>query len=138
PEGLHGGDGGHERGVVPAEGAVVLTRLPDVEVGAEEDDGQGLPGAAERLGEADDVGFQTHLLEGEEGAGAPAADLDVVDDDEDAVLLAHLEEAAQPRFRGDVDATFGLDRLEDDRGRWFDTGAVIDDETVEVIDGVGF
>src|SRR5690606_8520704 len=53
---VEGPGGRHEAGVEPAERAVVLTRLPLVEGRAEERERHGHAVAAERLGEAHDVG----------------------------------------------------------------------------------
>src|SRR5690606_8163751 len=99
--------------VVPAEGPVVLAGLEDVELGPEEHHREREAVARERLREADDVGRDAGSLEGEEGAGAATADLDVVDDEQDAEVLRELGEAADPGVGSDVHAALRLHRLDD-------------------------
>ena len=48
--------------------------------------------------------------------GAPEAGLDLVDDQQDAVLVADLAQSAQELEGRDVEAALALDRLDDDRG----------------------
>src|SRR3546814_20811885 len=86
--------------VVAAEGAVVLGRPPNVVLRLQQHHGEGQAHSRERLREGDDVRLDAHLLEGEEAAGAPAARLNVVDDQQAAVLVRELLHAAQPARRG--------------------------------------
>src|SRR2546422_794239 len=75
---VHRRRGGDERRVRAAEGAVVLARLPDVQLGLEQRHGERQAVAAQRLGQADDVRDDPGILEAEEGPGASAAHLHVV------------------------------------------------------------
>jgi hypothetical protein len=63
---------------------------------------------AQGLRQADDIGLDAGRLEAEERAGAAAADLDVVDDQQYVVSLENLGEFLEPLHAGDVDAAFGL------------------------------
>ena len=55
------------------------------------------------------------MLDREQFAGAGEAGLDLVGDQEDAVLVADAAELDQKLGRRDVEAAFALDRLDDDR-----------------------
>src|SRR3546814_7004817 len=81
------GGRGDEGVVVAAEGAVVLARRPSVEFGAEQGQREGQAHARQRLRLGDDVGGETHAFEAEEGAGAAAARLNIVDDEQRAMRL---------------------------------------------------
>src|SRR5690606_37823831 len=117
PEELEGPGGGDEGVVVAAEGAVVLARRPLVEARANERHREGQAHAGERLGERHDVGLDAGALEAEERAGAAAAGLDVVDDEQRAVPACDRFDAAQPGIARHVETALALDRLDDDRRR---------------------
>ncbi len=55
------------------------------------------------------------MLHGEHAAGAGDAGLDLVDDEQDAVLVADGAQFAQKVEGRDVEAALALDRLDDDR-----------------------
>ena len=76
---------------------------------------------------------------GEHLAGSADSGLDLVEDEEDAVLVAELAEAGEEAGRGDDVAAFALDGLDEDGGEFiggqggFEEGA----DAVEVsVDGV--
>src|SRR3546814_384902 len=96
PELLQRHAGGDEGMVVAAEGAVVLAGRPDVVLRLQQHHGERQAHARQRLGERDDVRSDPHPLEGEEAAGTPAAGLNVVDDEQAAVLARQALHAAQP------------------------------------------
>src|SRR5690625_2455233 len=123
---------GDEGRVEAAEGAVVLARLPDVELGPHEGERHRQAVAADRLRQRDDVRHDAGLLEAEEVAGAAAAHLDVVDDEQDLVALAQVRQAAQPLRAGGVDAALALDRLDDDGGRLVEATARVGEQPLEV------
>src|SRR5699024_9763881 len=114
PEVLDRGGGGHERGVVPAEGAVVLAGLPDVELGTEQGQCHRQTRTGDRLRQAHDVGLDSGLFEAEERTGAAAACLHVVDDEEDVVLLRQLRQRAQPLGTSGPESALALHGLDDD------------------------
>ena len=76
-------------------------------------------------------GVMPGLLEGEERAGAAAAHLDVVDDQQHVAALAQVGEGAQPLRAGDVDAALALDRLDDHRGGLVEAGALVLQQPLE-------
>ena len=76
-------------------------------------------------------GRDAGLLEGEEGAGAAAAHLDVVDDQQHVVALAQLGQRAQPLGAGDVDAALALHRLDDHGGGLVEAGALVVQQPLE-------
>jgi hypothetical protein len=116
---------GDEGEVEAAEGAVVLARLPDVEVRADQGQRQRQPVAADRLGQADDVGLDAGGLEAEERAGTAASHLHVVDDEQDAMPAAQIGQVTQPPGSGHVDAAFTLHGLDDDGGRLVEPAAPV-------------
>src|SRR5690606_24098328 len=122
---------GLEGGGDAAERAVVLSRLPHVEVGADEREGERQTGRADRLREAHDVGDDAGLLEAEERARAAAAHLDIVDDEEDLVLAAEVREPSEPFSARSVDAALALHRLDDDRGGQVEPAAAVLEEPAE-------
>ncbi len=63
--------------------------------GTEQRQRKGQAHARKRFGQRDDVGREAHILEAEEAAGAPAAGLDVVDDQQRAVTLGDLRRCAR-------------------------------------------
>ena len=71
--------------------------------------------AAERLGERHDVGGDAGALVGEQLAGAADAGLHLVEDQQQAVLVAELAQRAQELGRHDAHAAFAHDRLDQDR-----------------------
>ncbi len=93
--------------------------------------------AADRLRQRDDVGRDAGDLEGEERAGAAAAHLDVVDDQQDVASLAQIGERAQPFGAGDVDAAFALHGLDDDRGGAVEAAAGVVEHALEPLEVLG-
>src|SRR5690625_5484349 len=90
PEQLDGLGGRSEGRTDTTEGAVVLARLPDVQLRLDECQRHRQAVSADGLRQRDDVRVDPGLLEAEEATGAAAAHLDVVDDQQDVVLLAQL------------------------------------------------
>src|SRR5690606_35402622 len=113
PEVFQSGGGGDEGVVVAAEGAVVLTRLPLVQLAAHDDYREGQTEAAAGFGQGDDVRLDTHFLEAEEGAGATATGLDVVHDEQHFVLAADFFQLAHPVGGSRVQAAFALDHFDE-------------------------
>ena len=71
--------------------------------------------AADALGDRHDVGRDARPFIGEELAGAADAALDLVEDQQQAVLVAELAQAPQRLRREDADAALALHGLEQDR-----------------------
>src|SRR5699024_3102339 len=131
PEGAQGLGPGDEGRVVSAEGAVVLTGLPVVDLGLHQRQRHGEPVAGDRLAQGDDVRVEAELLEGEELAGPTAAGLDVVDDEQDLVLPAQLLELLEPLPASGLEAALALDGLDDDRGGQVVTGPAVAPDALE-------
>lgn len=127
-----GGGAGH--GVlfvgVVAEGGVA----GDVEVFPREEGGEGEDGAAEALPEDEHVGDDVVMLAGEEPAGAPEADGDLVEDEEGAMAVAGGADPA-PVVRG-RDEGGAADGLTDDGG---DVAFLFEDvfDVVGALEGAG-
>ena len=68
------------------------------------------------FGHRDEVGLDARVLDAEELAGAAEPGLDLIDDQEDAVALRHLAEAAQEVRWGGHEAALAEHRLDDHRG----------------------
>src|SRR5690606_27761068 len=92
--------------------------------------------AAHRLRQRDHVRADAGVLEAEEPAGAAAADLDVVDDEQDAVAPAQRLETAQPVGGGDVDPALALHGLDDHRGRLVQPAAGVAEGALEVVERI--
>src|SRR5690606_3603297 len=116
--------------------AVVLTRFPLVQLAAHDDHREGQAEAAEGFGQGDDVRLDAHLLEAEEGAGAAATGLDVVDDQQHVVLAADLFQLAHPVGGGRVQAAFALDHFDDHGGGLVHAAARVAEQLVHHRDGV--
>ncbi len=137
PEVLDGCGSSDERMVVAAEGAVVLARLPLVQLGAQQHHGEWQAIAGQRLGQGHDVRMDAHFLEAEEGPGAAATGLDVIDDQQHLVLAAELLELAHPLGRRGVQSAFALHHLDDHRGGLVDAAGGVGEQLVHHADGVG-
>ncbi len=72
--------------------------------------------AADALGRGQDVGRDARPLVGEELAGAADAGLDLVHDEQEAVLVAERPQGAQPLVRDHPQAALALDRLDHQGG----------------------
>ena len=70
----------------------------------------------EAFAERHQVGSHAVVLAAEHLAAAPHPALDLVEDEESAVLVADLARRREVARRRDVDAALALDRLDDDRG----------------------
>ena len=73
--------------------------------------------AAEALGQRHDVGRDAEVLVGEPLAGAAAAGLHLVEDQQQLVLVGQLAQAGEEAGGRNADAAFALDRLDQDGGR---------------------
>ena len=80
-----------------------------------DDPGQGQPGG-DALGHDQDVRLHVPVLDGEHRAGPSEAGLDLVGDEQDAVLTGDLAEPWQEAGRWHDVAAFAQDGLDDDRG----------------------
>ena len=95
--------------------------------------------AAERLGERHDVGRDAGALIGEQLAGAADAGLHLVEDQQQAVLVAELAQRPQELRRHHAHAALAHDRLDQDRGglrtdRALDRLEVAERHLVEAVD----
>ena len=72
--------------------------------------------AGDALGGEQDVRLDAPMLDRPHLAGPPGAGLDLVGDEQDAVLRAQLPEPLEEAVLGDDVATLALDRLDHDRG----------------------
>src|SRR5699024_7958064 len=125
PEGAQGLGPGDEGRVVSAEGAVVLTGLPVVDLGLHQRQRHGEPVAGDRLAQGDDVGVEADRLAGAEVAGATAAGLDVVDDEQDPGLPAQLLARLVPLSARGPEAALSLDARADDPGGQIASGPAV-------------
>ena len=71
--------------------------------------------AAQRLGERHDVGRNAGTLVGEQLAGAPHAGLHLVEDQQQAMLVAQLAQRLEERRLDDAHAALAHDRLDQNR-----------------------
>ncbi len=85
--------------------------LGRVAAGADRADGHA---GAERLRHGAGIGLHTVILMREELAGAAGADLDLVEHEEDALLVAQVAQALQELLRGGTHAALALDGLGQD------------------------
>ncbi|MNO88474.1 hypothetical protein D3C76_799240 [compost metagenome] len=83
--------------------------------------------ASDGFGEGGQVRRNAHLFHGEEGTGTASASLYFVSDQQDAVLVAQGTQASHELFRCNVETTFALDRLQDDRRDVLGFGVVLED-----------
>ena len=95
--------------------------------------------AAEPLGQRHDVGRDAGPLVGEQLAGAAHAGLHLVEDQQQAVLVAELAQRAEERRRDDAHAALALDRLDQDGGglgpdRALDRFEIAERHLVEAVD----
>jgi len=80
----------HECEVIAAEGPCVVARLPLIEIRLNEREGHRHADPADRFRNADDVRTDPGPLEAEEMAGAPASNLNVVNDQRNALCSREL------------------------------------------------
>ena len=111
----------------------MLAGLPDVEIRADQAQSHRQPVPADGLGKADHVGFQVHVFKTEEGSGAAAPGLDVIDD---VVFPAQSLQSFQPLPAGGVQPAFRLNRLDDGGGGQVHTAASALEHAVDIFDGV--
>ena len=116
---LHRADRRQCRGAghrVAAVGAAQSARVDGVEqVGAAGDGGQ-RHAAGDALGHGDDVRDDALVVDGEPFPGAAEAGLDLVRDEDDALVLGPGGERRQEALGRDDEAALALDRFDDDRG----------------------
>ena len=72
--------------------------------------------AAERLGQRHDVGFDADALMGEQATRAAHARLDLVEDEQNAFVVAQLAQRPEEGMRRRADAALTLQRLDQDAG----------------------
>lgn len=133
---IKGGGGADEGEIIAAESAGMFRRFPEIDFGIDEDEGHGEPQAAERFGKHHDVRLETRLLKTEEAPASPIAHLDIVNDEEDIELAANSLQAPKPLGRGHIDASFGLNRFQDDRGWNIGATAFIGEEFSQMSEGI--
>ena len=100
------------------------------------DEGRQRQAVGDGLGRQHDVGHDAGVLEGPHAPGAAVARLDLVGDEQDAVPVGQLAQAAQEGSRGGHVAALALHRLDDEGGRArrrHDRG----EEPLEVVQGGG-
>ena len=103
------GEGVAAKGRTMAAGIHAAGPVPGGETGSDREP------ATEAFRDRDDVGSDAGLLVREQRAGASHAGLDLVEDEEAAVLVAQLAQPPQALGRHDADAALALDRLDQDR-----------------------
>src|ERR1700722_16822211 len=112
----------------------MLARCPDVQVGPDKRERERQPVPADGLRQAHNVRSDPRGLEAEERASPAAAHLDVVDDEQDAVLTAQLSQATQPLRARDVDPALALHGLHDRRGRGVPAAALVLEQALEPLE----
>jgi hypothetical protein len=115
----------------------VLARLPDVQLGLDQQQRHRQTITTDRLRQTDQIGHDAGALEREERARATAADLDVVDDHQHSVAIAQIADSTQPFDGRHVDAAFGLDRFQNQRRRQIETRVRVVEQRVDVAKRVG-
>src|SRR3546814_19691352 len=98
--------------IVAPEGAVMLTRRPDIEFGAEQRKCKRQAHAGQLLGQRHYVRRDAHVLKAEETACTPTARLNIVDDQQRAMRFRNGGDAAQPLRRRGVQTAFALHRFD--------------------------
>ena len=83
------------------------------------------------LGRQQDVGLDAPVLDRPHLAGPPGARLDLVGDEQDAVLVADRAQALEEAVLGDDVAALALDRLDDDRRDLVGRGELVEQDLVE-------
>ena len=96
----------------------------------------GRPISADRFRQANDIGLDAGILEGEELAGAPAARLNVIDDQQRAAALGQRRKTLEPPVRRGVEPTLPLNGLDEERGRRIDAAAGVFDRLLDQGDRV--
>ena len=109
---------GHGAGQrIAAEGAAVVAGVEEAEdLARAEHGGDGIEAAGERLADDEHVGLDALVLVGEELAGAAEAGLDLVGDEQDAVLLADGGGVFEEAVGRHEDAGLALDGLDEEGG----------------------
>ena len=93
----------------------------------------GMPGR-DALGGEQDVRLDAPVLDRPHLAGPPGARLDLVGDEQDAVLVADLAQALEEAVLGDDVAALALDRLDDDRRDLVGRGELVEQDLVEPLE----
>ena len=114
PVGVYRGGGSYEGEVIAAEGAVMFSGLPDVDIGFEEGDSKREPVAAERLREGNDVGLDFVGFKAKESTGSAAARLDVINNEENAPSFADAGKPLKPPASGSINASLTLNGFDND------------------------
>ena len=136
PDGVDGLDGGDARQRVAGVGPAEAARVGGVhQLGPTGDGGQRHP-RGQGLGRGHHVGDHAGVLDGEQLAGPTEPGLDLVGDQDHAVLVAQLPQPLQERSRGGDEPPLAQDRLDDDGGHVgrVDLGH---HRPVQLADGVG-
>ena len=133
------GDGVAAEGVAVLEGVVVVAVGEGVVKAVAGDGGAERKGACgEGLAEADDVGIDMGMLEGEETPGATKAGGDFIDDEEDVVFAAPVGDAGEGPGSIEVHAGGTLDEgFNDEGGEFVSDGAEAFEKAVEAGLGAG-
>ena len=130
-------DRGERRGAgdrVAAVGRAVRARSPCLEeIGAGDHRAQGHPGR-DPLGRQQDVRLDAPVLDRPHLAGPPGARLDLVGDQQDAVLVTDVAEALEEPVLGDDVAALALDRLDDDRRDLVGRRELVEQDVVEPLE----
>ena len=95
------------------------------ELGAARDSGE-RHAACDALGESDQVGDDALVIAGEPGAGTSEACLNLVGDEDDAVLLGPRDERREESFCGNDESALALNGLDEDGGRVGSTDLLLD------------
>ena len=101
----------------------MLAHLPDIEVRRDQQQGHRQAETADGFGEADQVRLDAEILETEEAAGASAAGLDIVHDQQRAAAGGDAPQTAQPGGRSRPQSAFPLHCFNQNAGRCFDPAA---------------
>ena len=108
PELSQGGPGRNESVRIAPESPVVLGRTPDIMLRPDQQQRDGQAEAGQRLGQRDKIRNDAGIFKTEERPRTPTAGLDIVHDQESAVLLRKTRYPPQPRRRCRVQAAFYL------------------------------
>ena len=127
-------EGGGAGDRVAAVRRAVGARPPRLEQVRAGDHGAERHARRDALGSQEDVRLHAPVFDGPHLAGPARARLDLVGDEQDAVLVADVAQALEEAVLGDEVAALALDRLDDDRGDLVGGRELVEQDVVEPLE----